>query len=180
MPFELTPAEKQQIDAFVSRYPHRRAALIPTLHLVQARTGYITAEVVHAVAAVLGLTAAQVYEVVSFYSMFKKAPVGRRHVQICTNVACMLRGAEDLVEVAKRRCGVDMGETTADGEFTIEEVECLAACGTAPVAQVNEDYHENLTVESFERLLGEEKKNATTEAQRHRDLREKSIRGKTE
>lgn len=153
MPFEFTAAEKQQIDALISRYPQKRAALIPVLHLAQARTGLITAEVVHAAAGVLGLTAAQVYEVVSFYSMFRKAPVGRRHVQICTNIACMLRGAEDLVAAATRRCGVDVGETTADGEFTIEEVECLAACGTAPVVQVNEDYHENLTVESFERLL---------------------------
>jgi NADH-quinone oxidoreductase subunit E len=127
------------------------------LHAAQHENGgYLTAEIMNAVAAYLGLPTIQVYEVATFYSMFQTRPVGRHNVAICTNVSCMLRGADELVAHVERRLGIKLGDSTADGRiFLKREEECLAACCGAPMMMIDHEYHENLTAEKIDRLLDE-------------------------
>jgi len=143
------PAEaKAKFEAILARYPERRAALMPTLWLAQKQFGYLSAEVMEYVASLLELTPAFVSSVASFYTMFYKKPMGKHHVQVCTNLSCTLVGAERLLDCLKDRLGVDVGETTADGRFSLDEVECLGSCGTAPMMQIDDDFWEDLTPES--------------------------------
>lgn len=137
----------------MKRYPEPRSALIPSLHLAQAQAGYLSPEIVREIAGLFHLSPNEVYEVASFYTMFHKKPVGKYVVQVCTNISCLLCSCEELMAHLQRRLGIRPGETTADRKFTLLEVECLASCGTAPVVQINEDYHENLTVEKLDRIL---------------------------
>ena len=147
---------RSEIDAIVARYPVKRAAIMPVLWLAQQKHGWLSVEVQQAVADVMGLPLAWVAGVATFYTMYYKKPVGRHHVQVCTNVSCLLRGAEEIVECISDKLGIGLGETTPDRKFTLDEVECLGSCGTAPMMQVNDDYHENLdprsTLELIERL----------------------------
>jgi len=149
----LSEATLQKIDALIARYPVRRSALIPSLHLAQAEAGYISSEVVRDIARIFELTPNEVYEVVSFYTMLFKAPVGRYVLQVCTNISCLLCNSEGILAHLQKRLGIKPGETTPDRKFTLLEVECLASCGTAPVIQINDDYHENLTPEKLDRIL---------------------------
>lgn len=119
------------------RYPRSRSALIPLLHVAQSQDGYVTEDAMAHIAELLGLTAAEVYGTCSFYEMFKREPVGRYLVNVCTNLPCMLNGAYELLEYLEHRLGVKPGGTTSDGVFTLEEVECVAACPEAPCVQVN-------------------------------------------
>jgi NADH-quinone oxidoreductase E subunit len=151
----LSPELRARIKEVAGRYPDSQAALIPALHLAQAQHGWVSSEVMDAVAAELNLPRAKVLATATFYTMFNKQPVGRHHIQVCGNVSCLLRGADGLLEVLKRRLGVEVGQTTADGRFTLSEVECLAACGTAPAIQVNDDYYEDLDRDKLNRLLDE-------------------------
>lgn len=146
---------RSQVRAIKDRYPDREAAVMPALHLAQAAQGWVSREVMDVVAAELGVPPAHVLATATFYTMYNKKPVGRFHLQVCTNVACALKGGYRLVDVIRERLGIDPGETTPDGRFTLTEVECLAACGTAPAMQVNDDYHESLDPESLGRLLDE-------------------------
>jgi NADH-quinone oxidoreductase subunit E len=134
-------------------YPQQRSALIPSLFLAQDEVGYLAPEAIREVAEIFGLSPNEVYEVASFYTMFYKKPVGKYVVQVCTNISCLLGNSEEIMTHLKRRLGIKPGETTADNKFTLIEVECLASCGTAPVVQINEDYHENLTVEKLNQIL---------------------------
>jgi NADH-quinone oxidoreductase subunit E len=137
----------------LSRYPDRQAAILPTLHLAQREFGSLSAEAISYVAALLGFTEARIEGVATFYTMYNRKPVGKYHLQVCRNLSCSLMGAEHLIDHVSRRLGVAPGGTTADGRFTLSTVECLGSCGTAPVMQINDDYHENLTEESVDAIL---------------------------
>lgn len=153
----LSEHVREEIDRWKTRFPEgkQRSALISALHAVQHENqGYLTPELMNAVAEYLGLPVIQVYEVATFYSMFQTRPVGRHDVAICTNVSCMLRGADDLVAHVEDKLGVKLGESTADGRiFLKKEEECLAACCGAPMMMVDHHYHENLTLEQVDKIL---------------------------
>ena len=148
---------KDEIDRWKARFPEdrQRSAVIGALHAVQHENeGFLTAELMNAVADYLDLPTIQVYEVATFYSMFQTKPVGRNNVAICTNVSCMLRGADDIVEHVEGKLGIKLGESTEDGRIYLKrEEECLAACCGAPMMMVNHKYHENLTIEQVDEIL---------------------------
>ncbi|MDA8180188.1 MAG: NADH-quinone oxidoreductase subunit NuoE [Deltaproteobacteria bacterium] len=144
---------RAEFERLLTRYPDRKAAILPALHLAQKEFGYVSDEAIVYLAGLVGASPAEIEGVASFYTMYDRKPVGKYHVQICRNISCSLLGAEHLIEHVSRKLGVRPGETTPDGKFTLEKVECLGSCGTAPVMQVNDEYHENLTVESIDRIL---------------------------
>lgn len=150
----FAPALADGIARLAGRYPSKQAALLPVLHLVQNERGRITLDDERSVAEALGIPAMTVHEVVSFYTMFRREPVGRYHLQVCTNVTCALSGGRTLLERLKSRLGIKLGETTADGKFTLTGVECLGACEQAPCLMVNFDYHGSLDAEALDALLG--------------------------
>ena len=156
MPVQFSASAQQQFEEYLRRYPTKRAAIMPALWLAQREFGYLSGEVLEYVAGLINESPAFVSSVASFYTMFYKKPMGKHHVQICTNLSCALVGAEKIVEVCARKLGIGLGETTPDGKFSLDEVECLASCGTAPMMQINDDYWENLTpdktLELIERL----------------------------
>ncbi len=147
----------EEIEHWKARFPEgrERSAVIAALHAAQHENhGFLTKELMDGVADYLGLPPIQVYEVATFYSMFQTKPVGRNDVAICTNVSCMLRGADDLVAHAEKKLGIKLGESTEDGRiFLKQEEECLAACCGAPMMMVNHVYHENLTIEKLDEIL---------------------------
>ena len=157
MSYELSTHIKEEIEQWKARFPEdrQRSAVISALHAVQHENkGFITAEQMNAVAAYLELPTIHVYEVATFYSMFQTKEVGRNEVAICTNVACMLRGADDLVEHVEKKLGVELGDSTEDGKvFLKREEECIAACCGAPAMMVNHKYYENLTMEMVDEIL---------------------------
>jgi len=148
---------REEIDHWKARFPEgrERSAVIGALHAAQHENdGYLTAELMNAVADYLELPTIHVYEVATFYSMFQTKPVGRHNVSICTNVSCMLRGAEDIVEHVEKKLDIKLGESTADGRVYLKrEEECLAACCGAPMMMVDHKYHENLTKEQVDDIL---------------------------
>ncbi len=143
----------QRIDELRPQFPTEQALLLPLLHEIPAKEGWISKDAIKEAASFLHLPVARVEEVVSFYTMYNRKPVGKQHVQICTNIACYLRGADHLLQCLEKRLGIHEGQTTPDGKYTLTAVECLAACGTAPVVQVNNDYHENLDEKSLNQLM---------------------------
>jgi NADH-quinone oxidoreductase subunit E len=157
MSYELSDHVRQEIEHWKARFPEdrQRSAVISALHAVQHENhGYVTAEQMNAIAEYLELPSIQVYEVATFYSMFQTREVGRNEVAICTNVSCMLRGADDLVEHVEKKLGVKLGESTADGKiFLKKEEECIAACCGAPAMMVNHKYYENLTTAMLDEIL---------------------------
>jgi len=138
-----------------SRYPMRTALMLPALHAAQDEIGWLPSDVMQEIAEFLEVHPAQVLEVASFYTMFNLKPVGKYHLKICTNVACCLRGGEELVKHCEKKLQISCGETTADKKFTLMEEECLGACGTAPAMMLNNDYHENLDILKLDQLLDE-------------------------
>ena len=144
---------RAKFERMLARYPDRQAAILPTLHLAQREFGFLSAEAISYVAALLGFAPAQIEGVATFYTMYNRKPVGKYHLQVCRNLSCSLMGAEALIEHVSRKLGMAPGETTADGRFTLTTVECLGSCGTAPVMQINDDYYENLTEESVDAIL---------------------------
>ncbi len=158
MALSFSPEAQQRITQIRSRYPNPQAACLPVLHLAQDEFGHISDEAVEAVAAALGLPAAHVWGVVTFYTMFHTHPGGRHTLMVCTNVSCMLRGGYDVLKALERELGVKAGETTKDGEFTLIEEECLAACADAPCMISGERYFLRLTPESAVRALEEVRK----------------------
>ena len=153
MSFSLSEEGRAELDRLLSRYPDRAAAILPALHLVQGEVGYVTDEAIRYVAERVGTSPADVEGVATFYTMFERRPMGKHHLQICRNLSCSLMGAEALIDHVSARLGIRPGETTPDGKFTLSVVECLGSCGTAPVMQVGDEYHENLTVEAVDALL---------------------------
>jgi NADH-quinone oxidoreductase subunit E len=137
----------------MGRFPRVRSALIPLLHLAQEQDGYVAEDAMAHIAELIGITPAEVYGTASFYEMFKFEPVGRYCVNVCTNISCQLMGAWELLEHAEERLGVKAGGTTSDGVFTLEDVECIAACTEAPALQVNYRYRYRVTPADLDRLL---------------------------
>ena len=152
----LSEYVRGEIDSWLARYPvdQKQSAILGALRALQHEDGYLQVEKMDAVARYLEMPAIAVYEVASFYSMFELEPVGRHTLSVCTNLSCMLCGADEIVEHLKSRLGIGLGESTPDGKFFLKrEEECLAACCAAPVMQVNHVYQENLTVEQIDRIL---------------------------
>ena len=153
----LSDHVREEIDHWKARFPEgrQRSAVISALHAVQHENdGYLTPELMDAVAEYLDLPKIQVYEVATFYSMFQTKPVGRHNVAICTNISCMLRGADDVVAHCEKKLGIKLGQSTEDGRIYLKrEEECLAACAGAPMMMVNHKYHENLTLEQVDDIL---------------------------
>jgi len=152
---QLSPQLAAKFEKLQTAYPLKRSALIPMLMYAQDEHGYISDEMIAEIARRLGLNTLQVEETLAYYSMLRRKPMGKYHVQVCTNVACMLRGGYDMLERAKRRLEIGHKETTSDGVFSLEEVECIGACTGAPAMQVNYDFHENLTPLKFDRIIEE-------------------------
>jgi NADH-quinone oxidoreductase subunit E len=149
----LTAENLQRARQLVALYPHSRSALIPILHIVQEQDGWLTADGMAHAAELLDLDPAEVYGTASFYDMFFTHPVGRHLVSVCTNLACLLNGSGELLEHAEARLGIAPGGTTADGECTLEEVECIAFCGAAPCLAVNWRFFGNVSNDDFDRLV---------------------------
>lgn len=147
------PEFERRVDALVAKYPQPKAAVLPVLWEVQKAKGWVPLEAEDWVANRLGVSAAHVHGCVTFYTMYKQQPSGRHHVQVCTTLSCMLRGSDELMKHLEKRLGIKAGETTSDGKFSLVRVECLGSCGSAPMFQLNDDYHENLTLEKVDRLL---------------------------
>ncbi|MCL4792402.1 MAG: NAD(P)H-dependent oxidoreductase subunit E [Gammaproteobacteria bacterium] len=155
---------RAEIDRWVARFPEgrQRSAVIAALHAAQHENhGYLTTELMDAIAGYLGLPPIQVYEVAAFYSMFETKPVGRHSISVCTNISCMLRGGENILAYLEKKLGVKVGESTADGRFYLKrEEECLAACCGAPMMMVDHKYHENLTPAKVDDILDKVGKSA--------------------
>jgi NADH-quinone oxidoreductase subunit E len=147
--------------AMLTHYPTKRSALVPTLLYAQDETGFLSAEVIAELARRLDLTELEVRNVISYYSMLTTKPRGKYNVQVCTNIACMLVGGEELFEHCEKKLGIGNKGTTKDGLFSLEEVECIGACSWAPAAQVNYDFHENLTNAKMDQVLDEYRKKGT-------------------
>lgn len=150
---EFTAENRARFDELVGRYPNRRAAMLPALWLVQRQEGWISAEAMEFVAGLLGVSPVEVQEVVSFYTMYDRRLPGLYKLQVCRTLSCALMGAYDVIRHLEERLGIHDGETTPDGLFTLQEVECLGSCGTAPMMQVNDTFVENLTRERVDELL---------------------------
>lgn len=145
----------QDIDHWIAKYPNdeKQSAVMSALRIVQEEHGYLTTELMDAVADYLGMPAIAVYEVASFYTMYEHKALGKHLINVCTNISCMLRDSAGVVTHLEKKLGVKLGETTDDGRFTLRSVECLGACVNAPMMQVDKDYHENLTPESIDKVL---------------------------
>jgi len=150
---QLSPQLARRFESLENRYPVKRSALIPMLIYAQDEYGYVSDDMVLEIARRLGLNNVQVEETLAYYSMLRRKPMGKHHVQVCTNIACMLRGGYDILDRAKRRLEIGHKETTKDGVFSLEEVECIGACTGAPAMQINYDYYEDLTPYKFDRIL---------------------------
>ncbi|HSK29499.1 MAG TPA: NAD(P)H-dependent oxidoreductase subunit E [Candidatus Limnocylindria bacterium] len=153
MPLEFSPETLKKFEETVARYPKKEAAMLPVLYLAQREFGHLGPEAIEYVAGLMGQAPARVSGVVSFYTMYNMKPIGRHHIQICRTLPCALGGAEKITAFIKQRLGIEAGQTTPDGRFTLSEVECLASCGTAPMMQVNDDYYENLTEAKIEDIF---------------------------
>jgi len=138
---------EQRFQALVGKYPTKEAALLPSLWLAREQFGYLPDEVLEYIASRLELAPVRVFSVVEFYTMYNREPVGRYHIQLCQNVTCTLRGSEQLLEVLTDQLGIGPGEISEDKAFSLETVECLGSCGTAPVVRINDTYYENLTID---------------------------------
>lgn len=142
----LKPPTLAQIDEVITHYPVKRSATLPLLHLIQEDIGYIPEEAITWIATKLELEPINVYEVVTFYPMFRRKPIGRRHIKVCRTLSCALMGGYKTCETFEKEFNTHRGEVSPDGEVTIEFVECLASCGTAPVVLIDDDLHENVDV----------------------------------
>src|SRR5262245_52081942 len=153
MAFALTPERERELDQILGRYPTKMAALIPALHLCQDQHGWISDDIIQFVSHRLDVPPAHVKGVVTFYTLFNQHPVGKYQVWVCRTLSCALRGSDDILHHCEKRLGIHAGETTKDGKVTLRTAECLASCGTAPMMQVDKDYHENLTKERVDEIL---------------------------
>jgi len=152
----INSASRAEIDQWIAKYPpeHKRSAVMAALRIVQDQNGgSLTNDLIDAIAEYLDMTSIAVYEVASFYSMYEMKPVGRHKICLCTNVSCMIRGSDDIYGYLQKKLGISFGEITPDGRFSLKEVECLGACGGAPMMQVHNKYYENLTPERIDEIL---------------------------
>jgi NADH-quinone oxidoreductase subunit E len=155
--FELSIETKQHIDHWLTKYPadQRRSAVVASLLAGQEQNaGYLSEDVMNAVADYLKISRIEAYEVATFYDMYNLTPIGKHKISICTNISCMLRGSDDILDCVKKRLKIDVNETTPDGKFTLREVECLAACAGAPMCQIDDKkYYEHLTPEKIGKII---------------------------
>ena len=151
----FSAATEARLKHLPSIYPRKRSALIPMLLVAQQEHGYIKTETIEYVAQALDLSPSDVESTMSFYTLLRRQPAGKYHLMICTNLACMLQGSDEIEACVKRKLGVGFGEVTRDGKFSAIEFECLGSCTTAPVMQVNGEFHENLTVKKVETIIDE-------------------------
>jgi NADH-quinone oxidoreductase subunit E len=152
-PFAFSPENEIRFQELLTKYPSKRAIVLPALWLAQEQAGHLSVESMEYVAKRLEQSAVSVFAVVEFYSMFKTEVMGKHHIQLCRTLTCTMRGCEDLQGVVERKLGIGPGEKTPDGTFSFELVECLGSCGTAPVIRMDNRYWENLSVEKLERII---------------------------
>jgi NADH-quinone oxidoreductase subunit E len=150
---EFSEQTRKKLEEVIARYPQKRAALLPILHLVQKEIGYISGAEEKQVADLLEIKPIQVREVVTFYTMYNRQSVGKYHIQVCSNLTCSLLGAQTLIDYLMEKLGIDLGETTEDKRFTLSTVECLGACEYAPCMMVNFDYYGNLDKKTIDEIL---------------------------
>lgn len=154
--FSWTPENEAEAQRHIAKYPEGRqqSAVMPLLDIAQRQNGgHLTVEIMEYVADYLDMAPIKVQEVATFYTMYNHRPVGKHHVQVCGTTPCWLRGSDDIIATCKSKLGIGMGETTADGQFTLSEVECAGACVNAPVVAINDDYYEDLTADSMAQIL---------------------------
>ena len=151
----FTEANEQLAREIIARYPRAKSATIPLCHLAQEQDGYLADDAISHIAELVGITSAEVLGTASFYEMFKRKPVGKYLVNVCTNISCQVMGAEELLAHAEEKLGVPAGGTTDDGMFTLEDVECIAACTEAPAIQVNYRYFHNVTADDLDQIIAE-------------------------
>jgi NADH-quinone oxidoreductase subunit E len=154
MDLAFSAEELRRVEELKSLYPETKAAIMPVLWMAQKKWGWLSEDVMRYVAQLMDLPLSHVTGVASFYTMYFKKPMGRHHVQVCTNISCMLRGGEDIYRFVSERYKIRHNERTEDGVISLEEVECMGACGGAPMIAINEDFHENVDVSKVEELLG--------------------------
>ncbi len=151
----------KKIEEVQKKYPTKRSAVLPALHLAQEEQGYLTREAMAQIAKMLEIPPVQVYESATFYTMYNKKPVGKFHIQVCGNLSCSLMGADHIVEYISSKLGIAVSETSNDGKFTLSTVECLGSCGTAPMMQINDQYYEDLNENKIDEIIeGLNSKNA--------------------
>jgi len=153
---------KPEIESILARYPVKRSALLPLLYLAQQEEGYVSETAMKEIAGLLRLTPPQVYETVTFYTMLNLKPVGKFHIQVCKSLMCALVGSDTVLGWLKTKLGVGPSQTTADRMFTVSAVECLAACGTGPMMQINDDYYERLTEHKVDQILADLRTSGTS------------------
>ena len=156
--FKYTPENEAKFQEYVTRYPKIDSCMLPALWLVQEQEGWVSPEAMIFVAEKLGKTPIQVYEVATFYTMFNLKPIGKHHIELCKTLSCMLCGSRELKQHIKDTLGIEAGQTSEDGLFHLSEVECMGACGGAPMFALNGQYHEKLTREKVDELIKECKK----------------------
>ena len=150
----FTEDNLKKVEELKKRYPTSQALTLPVLWLAQEQFGYISEETMKYVAKLLDLPFGHILGVVTFYTMFHREPCGKHHIEVCTNVSCMLRGSAKIVNHLEKKLGISMGETSEDRNWTFSEVECMASCGTAPMLAIGEEYYENLSLEKVDQILG--------------------------
>ncbi len=144
---------RKEIEKIVARYPQKEAAILPVLHITQQEFGFISPESEKLVAGILGIKPIQVREVVTFYTMLNREPIGKYHIQVCSNLSCSLLGAEKLIDYLKEKLSIEPGQTSEDKKFTLSLVECIGACEQAPCMMINFDYHGNLDKKKIDKIL---------------------------
>lgn len=153
MDIKFTDENIKILEEHIKRYPSKQAVLLKALWLAQEQFGWISGDIMVYIGDYLGIAYEHVYGVAHFYTMFNKKPLGENHIQVCTNVSCMLRGGYDVLDYISKKLNIQPGETTTDAKFTLTQVECLGSCGTAPMMQINNEYHEDLTKEKIDNII---------------------------
>ncbi len=156
-PFQFDAVRDAEFERLVKRYPTRESMILPSLWLTQEQEGWISAEAIAYIADRIGTFASKVFEAATFYTMYHLHPMGRNHICVCRTLSCWLREKQEIVDYLRTEIGIKPGEVSEDGKFSLEEVECLGHCGTAPVVQVNGEFHEEMDVEKMKALLAEMK-----------------------
>ena len=151
--YKLSKETTDKIKQLAKKYPEKRSALLPSLYLIQDEFGWLPDPAIRQLAELLDLAPNKIYGVATFYTMFNVEPVGKYHIQVCRNVSCQLMGAKTIIEHLSKKLGIKPGETTSDGKYTLSTVECLGACGSAPVMMINDKYYENLSEQKVDEIL---------------------------
>jgi len=149
----LSEENKKKVEELRKRYPTSQALILPVLWIVQEQEGYISEDSMKHVASLLNVPFGQILGVVSFYTMLRKKRAGKNHIEVCTNVSCMLRGSEKILQHIEKRLGIKAGETSPDQKWTLSEAECMGSCGNAPMLAIGDEYYENITIEKVDELI---------------------------